>query len=445
MDEHWPAGRIVFLAGLMLAHLGLQYLYNSYVDPLNRIVEADGHSPSKEETVTTLRLHHDEVDYYRIAVNCFRRHAYSGSSLSEPPIPTAYRPPLFPVLLASVFSLTGSDPRYGITLNSLLIASVIPLAYWLGLLVYDWRSGVLAAVFAALWPNGFYFGSTLLSEPLATVACTASFIALLLWARGTSARGESAWKAAAAGSILGAALLVRSNLTFVALMIAAWLIWCVRRRIIAFRHVAVFAVCVSAVLLPWGIRNYATMRLLTIGTTGGGDVFAGAHNDLVAAVSPGYWIPVPLPVEAQQLSEQERDAAAWKQGFDFIKRSSISSLVRLCAFKLAILWQPLELPFSEKNKKYWNWAASVIYLPAVIGSIVGCFYLSRHKDLLYLTIAYAAGLSLMTLVFCGTYRYMVPLQPIGFAIASFAIMRYFETDAGQSRQTLVLEYDVRHA
>ena len=127
------AGRVILLClvALMMISLFLQFAYFHSIIPLNKQVSRSSITTRTQEE-TGFLLQGDENQYYRIALNLLNGRGYSLSEMDQPPEPTAYRPPLFPILLVMVFRVFGPLPEYGVRVNQALIALLIPLSFWLG-------------------------------------------------------------------------------------------------------------------------------------------------------------------------------------------------------------------------------------------------------------------------------------------------------------------------
>jgi len=70
----------------------------------------------------------DALQYHSIAVNLVTGHGYS---LQEREL-TSSRPPAYPVLLASIYALTGTDYRHALYVQALLHAALVLPLFWFG-------------------------------------------------------------------------------------------------------------------------------------------------------------------------------------------------------------------------------------------------------------------------------------------------------------------------
>ena len=111
-----------------------------------------------------------------------------------------------PVLLAGVYSVFGHDVDAARVLNALLGVAAVALLYLLVARLFDRRTALLAAALAAVAPSLVFLGGGLLSENL-FIPLVLATAALVAWQR-----DRGGWAiAAAAGAVLGLAVLTRTN------------------------------------------------------------------------------------------------------------------------------------------------------------------------------------------------------------------------------------------
>lgn len=218
----------------------------------------------------------DEVEYDALAVGLNQRGVFTsqpGFSLAyySPGeyAPTAFRPPLFPVMLAATYSVFG---HYYFPVRVLLAALNAFGAILVFLITFelyqDRRISAIAGVAWALWPASIYYdgtaSTTLLTEGLAVPLMLAG---LLLLAR--SRRRASLFSVAAAGAVLAVCALGRFNLILVIPFAVVWLLfvwWKLHGRTSAGLACAVMVMACIVVISPWVVRNYLTLGVATVAT-----------------------------------------------------------------------------------------------------------------------------------------------------------------------------------
>jgi 4-amino-4-deoxy-L-arabinose transferase-like glycosyltransferase len=181
----------------------------------------------------------DGADYLTIAGNLVDHGTFSLSEGGSSP--TAFRPPLFPVMIALIWFIAGKSIAAIIGANVILGSLTVGLTYLTARRVFDRSTAVLAAGALAIGPMTSFFTVTVLTESLFTFLIVLS---IYLWGTG---------RAVAAGVVFGLSTLARPTvlpfLLFLALLtvLPGW-------RPLWRRHVTILtvAMCVIGV---WTLRN----------------------------------------------------------------------------------------------------------------------------------------------------------------------------------------------
>lgn len=177
----------------------------------------------------------------------------SGYSLIFPQVElhaTAFRPPLYPILLAVPNWLLGQDVLWPSRLLSVLLgAAVVGSVVVLVGRIAGTRSAIISGLATALYPPLLANDTVTLSEPLALLLLLGILIAI------------ERRQPVACGILTGLLLLTRPNAYLVA-VVAGVALW----RYLGPRRVAPFVLAVVAIAVPWSIRDYVqvgTPRLTT--------------------------------------------------------------------------------------------------------------------------------------------------------------------------------------
>lgn len=217
-----------------------------------------------------------DPDAYRlIAENLVQRGTFSRSGPDRPPAPTAFRPPVYPLLLAATACHGTVSPQQvaviHVVLGTLTVVATWWLARWWGLGPASWCAAVLVAVDPIL----LYQSAEVMTETLATFLTAAGLLALTWWQR--RATGAAV---AVAGAVFGLAVLCRpTSLVWAALCGALLLVH--RPPGIDRKQPLVFLVVLGAVVAPWGWRNLRATGHFTVTTTHGGYTLLLANNPYV--------------------------------------------------------------------------------------------------------------------------------------------------------------------
>jgi 4-amino-4-deoxy-L-arabinose transferase-like glycosyltransferase len=213
-------------------------------------------------------LQADPDAYRRIAEN-LRQNGVFGSTDS----PTAFRPPLYPLLLAATAVDGNVSPVAVGIIHILLGVATVAITY---LLAEEWRLGRwswVAAGLVALDPILLNQSALVMTETLATFLAAAGLLALT-----RTGKNATPSRVAVAAAILALASLCRPTfLPWLALSGVALLLVGVdaRKRI---RHGVIYVATAAVVLSPWVIRNYAALGAWKVTTTHGGYTILLGNN-----------------------------------------------------------------------------------------------------------------------------------------------------------------------
>ena len=240
-----------------------------------------------------------DVDKYgEIATNLHHRQIY-GLGQQEPS-PTAFRPPLYPLLLAATMIQEEITPLQVALLHLILGLATIVLVYQLAKQYRLGRAAPLAALLVAVDPVLMFWSTSIMTETLATLLAVASLYCL------SRLNPQRHWTAAlGTGCLLGLSILCRPTFLL-------WLVLCLlvvaaqqpnwRQRL---QRSGTLLAGALLMIAPWTIRNMVQFNRPIALTTHGGYTLLLGNN----------------PVFYQHLKEQpwgtvwqEADIDRFKQG-----------------------------------------------------------------------------------------------------------------------------------
>ncbi len=161
----------------------------------------------------------DAEGFHLLALNMLTGHGFA-IGWSPPFCPTMVRTPLYPLLVAGVYTLVGRDPARVLLIHLLLEVLTTALVLRLGRDLGGRRVGLLAGLLYACNGTTQRYTGYLLSEALLLPMLTAS-----VWLTLRCLRHPTVKKAALAGLFWGFALLTKPNVQFLALFIGGLLTW----------------------------------------------------------------------------------------------------------------------------------------------------------------------------------------------------------------------------
>lgn len=349
----------------------------------------------------------DESEYFALGQNLRFHQIFSFGAphawgqhgelnAAGPFVPTAARPPLYPLFIASLW--WGDAPPYlALALAQILLGSLVALlVYLVALRALSLRVATIAGFGMALAPESASYVMVALTETLFTF-----LVISFLWLWGKQ-------QGLLAGLVLGAAALVRSNaLVLVPLIGLMGLVWGFNRPM----HLKI-ALGALLVIAPWVARNFATQHEFTpIASYGWGSVL------FYSTVDVPYHSGNPFTV---WLADKESDAifASASSLESAERRLRRAAVERIADDPAGYLWNRV----TEYPRNFLDHGASFMPLIPLPEPIVKSVFLG-------------ASVIFIALFICGIYlarkewrrTYFIALVPFAFAgmqILGAANLRY---------------------
>ena len=372
-----------------------------------------------------LKLFGDEAEFARIAYHLNQQGFYSIDGKS----PTALRMPLFPLVLAGIFRVTGNRALYAIIFNCLLAALVALAAYRLGTLFWSRTTALAAMAVVGLSPYTFDCFVNFCCEPLFTLLVTLSLIFLVLMSRRLTGG-----YAALCGLATGAAALTRAEGVLLIPLYCSYLtyLYLFKKQ----KTLSVFLIFLAlslSTLAPWVIRNHLSLNYWGLSTMSG-RVFSGAHNQRILDHHPGSWghFRTYAPVEEQQavqgLDEVQFNRYLWQRGWKTLKSYSLAHLLFLEAMKLFNTFKPSYRLFPKGYHEVLNvlLVAPFFLLYLLFFVFLGPTLRSPSRVLLLPLMVPVAT----SLIFWGTIRWRIPYEPIIFSLALASLINFLKSRLG---------------
>lgn len=351
----------------------------------------------------------DEVYYLEAASNLLNGEGYREGNL------LAYRPPLYPMFLSVNMALLG-DNLFAIRLvQSILGALMCLLVFRIGARVYSTRSGVIASLICAIYPQMIYYSSHLLPEQLfMLLVCLAVYLLAGL-------RNEQTYRHVACGALIGLTALTKEVGLF---LLPAYVIWLFidRERLNSFllRAALVTTGCIIAIA-PWTVRNSMTFnQLVPIATNCGVNMYIGnnpsasGHFDWV--LPPGSLWNEPSPNGALEYQVYSRGL---KLGIAYAAENPgrFANLVFLRAYYLFRL--PLPSDEDPAVEILGKLAWLVLYVSIIISMVLKLILVRDRKHprntLLFLIVG---ALIVPFMLTFGMPPYRLAFMPIATVIAA---------------------------
>jgi 4-amino-4-deoxy-L-arabinose transferase-like glycosyltransferase len=377
-----------------------------------------------------LPLRNDAADYDRLGRVLAGGHGFGSSLIAASGGPTAFRPPLYPAVLAVVYRLTGNSVIAGRLVQAALGAGAVVLIGLLARRVWGRRIALIAMGIAAVYPPLVLAGATLLSEPV--FLCL--FLGALILALDARRLVPGALViAAAAGVLLGLATLARpvGLITMPAVAALAWR----RHSARAWLPPVVLLVAAGLAIAPWTIRNALDLHAFVPVSTLDGFVLAGTYNDTAAhdprfpaQYRPANFVPAFRDVMADRSLDEAELSAELRHRAVTYARHHLSYVPRTAWWNLRRLYDAAGWDQTRRANDaigYGGLAAGVgfaTYLLVLAAAVVGATTREARRAPLALW-AIPVLVTLNTIAAVGWTRQRVPIEVFLVLLASLAVGR----------------------
>lgn len=333
--------------------------------------------------------------------------------------PTAWKPPLYPALVGTLYAIVGESPARVEYVQALLAAVAVALTWLFARRLFGPTAAVVAAWVVALFPLAFEYYGLLFPEALA-IPLTLLALWLLI------DRDPTPKLALAAGAVIGVGLLVRPTSMFLfAGVLAAFVVGAGWRRGAALTAVAVGAAVL--VVAPWTVRNYAEHDGLIPISVQDGAVYGTFNAE--AAEDDYAWrafLADPPDVLAERdpdVSEAELRSEMQEFALDYIGDNP-ESVPKAFFWNGVVRFWDLRAPgsaldeveFQGRSRTVRAIGLGMYYLLLPLAALA-LWRLRGRRAVLMPVLAIAVAASLTFTVLGGT-RYRAPLEPLLVVLAA---------------------------
>jgi len=334
----------------------------------------------------------------------------------------SFRPCLFPLFLAGVYSLFGHSYLMAKIILAVISSFTCLLIYWLGKENFNKSTGFIAMGISAIYPKFVYYSAHLCTETLYMFFLVLSFLFLIKYRQRLFV-----FHIALAGIFFALASLTRSVLFAFFPLVLIWLVVGMKNKKKAFMHFLIFAFAVLLTMSPWIGRNYKLHHAFVPTTTEGGYSFWIGNNPL--ATGGGHCYSSDFTA-FDKLSEVDRDKLYYKMSFDFIKKNPVK-FTKLAFNKFLRFWRIYPHQRDEiKKGVIVNLGIDLKYviiggisfgliLPFFIFGLAVARFMWRKLLLFHLLIVYY---TLVHMIFMAVTRYRAPIMPFIIIIASYGFL-----------------------
>lgn len=363
----------------------------------------------------------DAADYHQLATGLSESRGYVNSSGQK----TAWRPPAYPLFLASIYRIAGPRVSAAVFVQVVIGALTVLALVLFGTLVIGWREALIAGFVAAVYPGFVWLPRLLLSENLSLL-----LLLVTLSAAAWYLKTRRVWCLGIVGLVGGLNTLVRGgNLIVLVVLCAAILFVAIRRRSQPPRQTALGLLLAlaafAAVLTPWTVRNYRVFhRFVPVATQEGLTLYASywppqKNGRLVWGTLPG--VEDPQVAAAAQLG----DEVSASRYLGSVTRQRLLDnpgyFFRLIPSKMISLLVPLDweiFPNAAGQTRSINFGYLLILPFALLGFVT----LMRHpRPMQWLFWVLPGVVICQAILFYGSPRFRLPAELTGILLGGIGL------------------------
>jgi uncharacterized membrane protein len=345
-----------------------------------------------------------DPDHYRIYAEKYAAAFFDGG-----PLPDAFRPPFYPIVLSPIVQFAPSPLVWIAVLHAILVVSIVAAVLRIARLGLA-NSATIACLLVAVDPILAFQSGQIMTELL--------FTALLIWAIQPWLRDQpkSSATTATSGLLIGLAFLTRPTMAPIFAAVGFSLL--IRRRFGDFRAWLTAALVAFAIALPWAIRNKVTEGELLFTTTHGGYTLWLANNSSfhgVEVIGGRNWAASD-EFEHWQSNNQRlttgtdgisRDWRFRELALEWI-RSNPEAAARSAGYRLLMFWGLKPRSGPEVLRPVIGVFFGVLFVLAAIG-----WFVTRSWQGPWLTATLVVvALSLVHTIYWSNMRFRAPIEPL---------------------------------
>ena len=364
----------------------------------------------------------------------------------------ADHPPLTSVVLASVSWLFGHEPLVRFADKTVLSAGVVDHTFvreqrylmaiigtlnvlligLLGRRIGGDSAGLIAALFAAVYPNLWVNDGLLFAE---TIAITTVVTSLLLAIR--CAKTPTFRTYISLGAVIGLAALTRAELLLLAPLLVVPLALARRRDgLVKFAgRAGVGVVACIVVMSPWFFYNQGRFETFVLNSTNDGLALAGSYCDAVFyGDSIGLWATEDgcsySAAREREIGDQSQVSSAYRsKAFNYFQNHK-SRFPVVVAARLGRTWSVyapgamISYNKGENREPFVAWPGLIAYYLLCIPALVGIGALIRCRERLkaWILLTPALTVTAVSIVTYGQTRFRAPAEPSLVVCAAWGVV-----------------------
>ena len=359
----------------------------------------------------------DAADYENIALNIMSGKGFVSTRLGL----YSYRPPLYPLFLAGIFSVFKTSSFMVGFIQAIISSITCVIVYYIGESIFDEISGLISSIILALYPTLIFYSTQQLSETLFIFILS---LFIYVFFKESNNYGQN-YKWILLGILLGLGSLCRPVIFPFLIFLIPFYVFGARGNLRKWILVSCFTLLT---IFPWTVRNYYVHgKFVLLTTYGGANLWMGNYSGATGYIGdPGN---IDELVRQKGVSETEKDKAFYEKGINFIIENP-SEVLMLGLKKFVLYWNPLVEDYAgpsyirNKNINYRSIIA-VSFSCLILFGIIGVFCISdlwKKRRLLLILLMY---FSMVSMIFYVSLRYRQPIIPVLGLFAGKGIECFF--------------------
>lgn len=351
----------------------------------------------------------DAVEYNEIAHSIAEEKGYA---LKDGTL-TAIRPPLYPIFLAGIYSLLGTNVKIVQVTQAFLLAWVCIIIYYLGKKIFDSKTAYLASGIAAVYPLLVYPSYDLLSEALLIFLFSLTILFVL------KSRDQH-YYSILAGVVLSLSVLTKPTVLFA---LPFFVIWIFKNSVSDNRisRISMFLIAFFILFIPWTSRNYLVFQSFVPISNNGGITLFSSH--IIPSRGLGFTATDNLPEELNSITnEVTRSRFLSRYTFKYIGDHPLK-ILKQTVLKAALFFYPLDgywYCFSFGSRYNVLWSCVFIF------SLAGIYFAQRKAPGVQLLLWTILSFIFTIIIFYGMPRFRLPLEPVFILFAAFGFNHFYQ-------------------
>jgi len=330
--------------------------------------------------------------------------------------------PVYPIFLGILFKIFGNNLIYIKLAQCFLGALTCIIIYFIAKELFDKKIALIALLLSGFYPVFIKLSDLLFTEGLFVLVLSIAVLFLIRNLKSSSLQGLFY-----SGISFGFAALTRQTGLGLLLFLLPAIFYFRSKKFTFNKNLKGIFVLIAAfflVIVPWLARTYLVSGAVLPVSDDGGRVLYSSYAPLKGKIF-GVVPQDDVVREAEAIeSAGERNAYFVRKTIELIRRDP-GRLWKLEALKVAYLWSPFDWEVLKNGLATYNW----FYSSFMVFSLYGLFLIFKRgkaEPSFYILILPLLYFQFVYLVFQGSPRYRIPMEPFLIILAGLGIANFYK-------------------